>query len=171
MKKNKFLESNIKKMEGNLLAIGIEDNNLLQTINKNDKILNCDILSNNLTKGKNGKSGKKFYLSKLRKKFKKKRIDNLICDYDTLEEYLKTFIKDSIYITRGTIYFCTNNPEIIKKKYRRYLVGINEVKCTDKYVIIIDASKAKNNKIKEFIYQVIDSIVLIIDAITDLLLS
>jgi hypothetical protein len=171
MKKNKLLESNIKKMQGNVLAIGINDDNLLKAINKNNKILECNILSNNLNSNKKGKKNKKFYLSKLRKKFKKKKIDYLICDYKTLEDFLKTFIKDSIYITKGYIYFCTNNPELIKKKYLRYNIKLEEIKCSDNTVLIIDVSKAKNNKIKELYYQIIDGITYLIDIITELLLS
>ena len=91
-------------------------------------------------------------------------------DYDNIDEYLKTFIKDSIYITKEYIYFVTNN-DSIKKYYGRYKTNIRTIKCSDKYIYVIDTKEAKNNKIKELFYGVVDSVSRLIDIITNLLLS
>lgn len=171
MKKNKILETRIKKMSGNVLGIGINNKDVLKQINLNSKILECNILSNEFD-GDSGKGkGKKISITKIRKKFKKKRIDYLICDYEMLNDYLKSFIKDSIYITKGYIYFCTKNPEVIKRKYNRYHIKLEEIKCSDATILVIDVSKAKNNKIKELFYQIYDDISYLIDIVTNLLLS
>lgn len=174
MKINKLLVSNIKKISGNVLAIGDFKDDILSAIEKNTNIIECNILSNNMDKGEKGKSkgkNKKVQLNNLRKTFKKKAINYLICDYDKLNNYLKTFIKDSIYITKEKIYFCTNDEDKIVKKYNRYNTKIEIVECTDKKLVIIDTSQAKTNMIKDKCYFILDFIIETIDFITDLLLN
>ena len=171
MKKNSVLKSEIKNMYGNVLGIGNLDESIVNKLDSNKKIMICNILSNNSYE--NDEEGneklKKISISNLRK-FKKKRVNYLICDYSNIDKYLNTFIKDSIYITNNYIYFCTNNKKI-KKLYERYDITLKEVKCSDTNILIIDTSKAKNNYIKELIYKIIDFIEKIIDIITELLIN
>jgi hypothetical protein len=112
---------------------------------------------------------KKITLKKLRK-FKKKRVNYLLVNYDNIGEYLNSFIKDSIYITNDYIYFVTDNKKI-EKYYNRYNTDIKTIKCNNKNIYIINTKKAKNNKVKEFIYSVLDKFDKIVDIITNLLLS
>ena len=88
MKENIIKE--IKNMSGSLLGIGIDDISMLDAIENNDKIDLCYILSNG------GKTNKKFKLfkkgrtkkvniKKLKKYFRKKSIDNILCDYKVIK--------------------------------------------------------------------------------------
>ena len=171
MKKNSALNKEIKNMYGNTLIIGDIEEKLVKTLENNKKIKICNILGNKEydSDGESSKT-KKFRLTKLRK-FKKKKVNFLICDYNKIDNYLKTFIKDSIYITNDYIYFCTNKPSKIRKKYQRYNVEIKEINCVESTILIINTSRAKNNKIKEFIYNIIDFFENIIDIITEMLVS
>lgn len=169
MKKNSVLISEIKNMSGNVLGIGDFDNKIVEKLDKNNNITTCNILGNSDYTGEQTGRSKKMRLSKIRK-FKHKRIDYLIVNYKDIDKFLKTFIKDSIYITKQNIYFCSNNPKILKL-YNRYNVSIKTIKCSDENIYVIDTSKAKNNKVKEFIYRILDFFEFIIDVITELLLN
>lgn len=169
MKKNSALISEIKNMSGNVLGIGDFDNKIVEKLDKNDNITTCNILGNSDYDGENSGRCKKMHLSKIRK-FKHKKIDYLIVNYKDIDKFLKTFIKDSIYITKQNIYFCTNNSKILKL-YNRYDVSIKTIKCSDENIYVIDTSKAKNNKVKEFIYRIEDYFEYLVDVITEMLVN
>lgn len=170
MKKNSVLSKEIENMSGNVLGIGDFNKTLINKINKNINIINCNVLGNGESDDDVKTRVKKMRISNLRK-FKHKRINYLICNYDNINNHLKTFIKDSIYITKDYIYFCTNDIEYIKKLYNRYNVSIKEIKCSDQSILIINTKKAKNNKLKEMFYMIADSIEKAIEIITNLLQS
>ena len=169
MKKNSVLNKEIENMKGNVLGIGDFNKTLVNKINKNTNITNCNILGNGESDEEGKSRLKKMRISDIRR-FKHKKINYLICDYNKIDKYLKTFIKDSIYITKDYIYFCTNN-EIIKKLYNRYNVEIKEVKCSDTNILIINTKKAKNNRVKECVYLVVDTFDKFVEIITNLLQS
>ena len=142
------LKTVIKKLNGNVLGIGLSED-LTALIEKNDNITECNLL-NSYTKGKFKKSlfNKTIKIKKIRKVFKKKKIDYIICNYDEISNYLNTFVKDSIYINKGKLYFyCNIDVDLLKLKYGRYNVEINLI---DKKIIEIDTSSAKNNFFKDF---------------------
>lgn len=171
MKINKVLISKIKEMDGSLLGFGIKDDGVLEAIEKNNKITICNLLDEN-SKGKgSGKKNKKVRINNIRKVFKKKKTNHLICNYELLKKDLKTFISDSIYITKDNICFYTKEKDELIKKYSRYNTEIEEIKCSDGYVLMINVKKAKNNKIKELYYQIIDFFIKVGDLITEMLLS
>lgn len=164
------LSKEIKNMEGNVLAIGDFEENIIKQFIKNKKIIDCNIIGNSkaTVDYECGKS-KKVRLSKLRK-FKHKKINYLICNYD-IEKYLKTFIKDSIYITKDYIYFMTKKTTKLKELYNRYDVDIEETKLDKETLLKINVKKAKNNIFKEAFYSIIDFIKEVIELITNLLLG
>ncbi|MBP3765562.1 MAG: hypothetical protein J6G98_00080 [Bacilli bacterium] len=164
------LKKEIKVFSGNVLGIGDINDELVKKLNDNEAIYELNILSNkSYTIGNASGKGKKISIRNL-KKMKKKQVNYLLVDYDKIDEYINTFIKDSIYITHDYIYFVTNNKRI-KKLYNRYNVDISEIKCSDKTIYIINTKRAKNNAFKEFFYSIYDYITRIIDIITNLLLS
>lgn len=168
-----YLLKIVPKIQGNLLGIGISDPKILKKIDQNTKITTCNLLDDinqNDSSKKQGKQ-KKINFNKLRKIFKKKKIDYLIVDENIIKDKDKNFISDSIYITKNTIIYLTSDKEKIAKKYSRYNTKIEEIKCLDKYVLKINVENAKNNKIKEKIYQIVDFLNYIIDIITELLLN
>ena len=164
------LKKELKLFSGNVLGIGDINDEIVNLLNENNNITELNILSNkSYNMGDRSGKGKKLSIRNLRK-MKKKHINYLLVDYDKIDEYINTLIKDSIFITHDYIYFVTNNKKI-KKLYNRYDVDISEVKCSDKTIFIINTNRAKNNKFKEFFYSIIDFITHIIDIITNMLLS
>lgn len=173
MKINRVLISKIKQMEGSLLGFGLNDN-LTKYIDKNDNIHVCNLIDN-ISKGEksSGKS-KNIKVSKLRKKFKKKRTDYIISNYEIIEKFLDKFITDSIYLAKNKVYIYLKESETkdkVVKKYKRYKTIIATVKCDDGYVLEIDVSRAKNNILKEFLYKILDFFTECCDIITYLLLN
>jgi len=172
---NKELIKIIKTFEGNVLGIGIKEN-LLEIIDKNEKILNCDILSNEIkTNGKSKKrklfGNKSININKIRKKYKKKKIDYIICEYETISEYMRKFVKNSVYINKNKLYFYGNVDLDVIKRYNRYNTKIDIKKYKDSYIVEIDNTKAKNNFIKDFLYLMKDTITFVIEIIGDSLMG
>ncbi len=170
MKKDKVLLSEIKDFSGNVFGIGDINDELVDALNKNKKVKELNILSNKeYSVGSGDGKNKKISIRNI-KKLKKKRVNFLLVDYNNIDDYLKTFIKDSIYITKDYIYFVTDNKKI-KKYYSRYNTSIREIKCSDKTIYVVDVKKAKNNKVKEFFFSIVDYIDRGIELITNMLLS
>lgn len=170
MKKNKALLSEIKNFSGNVLGIGDISDDIVDSLNKNDKVIELNILSNkDYNIGTGSGKGKKLSIRNLRK-LKKKRVNYLLVDYKNIDEHIKTFIKDSIYITKDYIYFVADNKKI-KKYYNRYKTDIKEITLTDGLIYVINTKNAKNNKFREFYYSIVDSIDSLVELITNLLLS
>jgi len=118
-----YLLNQVKNMEGSLLGIGITSEKLKKAIQNNNKITICNLLEEN-TKG----IGKKKFsilnkprtinIKKIKKIFKKKRVDNIICNIDTIKKFQKTFIRDSVYINKNKLYIYGNKEDLenIKEK-------------------------------------------------------
>lgn len=174
MKINDYLNTNIKKMSGNVLGIGIDQPKLLDSLKLNKNITECNLLDSYSKTSGTGGRGKKVRLSKLRKKFKKKNVDYFICRYESVPDIIDILIRDSIYISKNYIYiygFDKEKLEKIKKKYNRYKVDIEKVKCSDGIVLKIECSKAKNHFLKEKKYKMIDFFGDIIEIVTELLIN
>lgn len=177
MKVNSNIKKYIKNMDGNLLGIGIKDESILKEIESNKKIINCDLLNsiNKTIKFKSKrKLKKKIYIKKLRKKYKKNNIDFLIVNIEEVDNYLKFFIKDSIYITSNNIYYFIPKEydvDIIIKRYKRYTSDIELIKCDDGIILKINTINTKNNFFKDKIYFIIDTLNNIIDLIADILIA
>lgn len=173
---NKELIKSIKQMNGKIIGIGISEQKILDTIDKNDSILMCDLLNSNISSNNNstGKKSKTFYINKLRKKYKYKKINNIICNVEEIDKYLKTFIKDSIYINKDEIYFYSlkkyDSAKIINK-YNRYNTNIEKINCSDGLIIKINTKQAKNNYIKDKLFYIKDSFEILADIIGDILAS
>ena len=163
------LKTIVKKLSGNVLGIGLSED-LTTLIENNNNIIECNLL-NSYVKGKFKKSffKKTIKIKKIRKVFKKKKIDYIVCNYDEISNYLNTFVKDSIYINKGKIYFYGNiDIDLLKLKYGRYDVKINLV---DKKIIEIDTSLAKNNFFKDNYYRLVDFKNHLIEIIGDVLMN
>ena len=159
----------IKNLDGKVLGIGLNET-LTKEIEENDKIIECNLL-NSYVKGKNKFSlfSKTINIKKIRRKFKKKNIDYIICNYDEICKYFNTFIKDSIYINNKTIYYFGNiDLELLKYRYGRYKTNIN---IKNRSLIEIDTSNAKNNFFKDFYYRIIDFKDRMIEIIGDILMN
>lgn len=163
----------IKQMNGRLLGVGIKNPKVLDQIHENSKIISCDLLDE-LEKGTSGSSKgkkiKKINLNQIRKQYKKKQINFLIVDEKMIQD-VKTFVKDSIYITNTKIIYILDDDSKIEKKYKRYKTKIEMLECLDGKLLMVDVTKAKNNKIKEFFYEILDYFLLLEEWITNLLIN
>lgn len=180
---NKLIKKELTKIindcSGKLLGIGLNDRELLKKIENNKKIVVCDLLSNNAIGINNKKvessKGKNISIKSLKRIFGKKKINNIICDYQHIEKYLKTFVKDSIYITKGsiTIYgkISTDDVNSLINKYKRYNIQAEITKENDNYLIRLEIGKCKTNKIKDGYYWLIDEISDLGEIISDLLVG
>lgn len=169
-----MITEKIKKLKGSVLGFGLSKN-LMKEIKKNKNIVKCDLIDSDvLGDAEETKRIKKFHIKNLRSKFKKKRINYIICNYESILKYQDKFVKDSIYLTNDTVIIYNLNKEqkaLLNKKYNRYKTNINIIENKNKYIMEIDTSKAKNNKVKELYYSVIDFIIKIDSIITELLVN
>ena len=167
----------IKKMEGTTLGIGIDDEKLKDEIEKNDKITTCYLLeetsSFNKKKMRLFQRSKKVNIKKIKKVFKKKRIENLICNYKTINPFSKTFVRDSVFINKGKLYIYgkDENYEQIINKYKRYTSDIKIEKEKDEFLIIINNQETKNNKLTDIKYWWQDTLNSIADILTNILVN
>ncbi len=169
----------VKKMDGSLLGIGIEKEKILDEINKNDKILTCFLLENNKkgVKSKLSFSGrrKKANIKKLKKTFGKKRLNNVICNYEYSKKFMRQFVPGSVSVNNGKLYlYGTINEEELEgtlKKYNRYTSDVEIKKIKDQYLIIVNNENTKNNFFKDKLYSIKDLGEKFIDILTNLLIN
>ena len=167
----------IDKIDGSLLGIGIDDETMLEKIENNDKINLCYILSNN-----NGKEGKKFKLfkkgrnkkvniKKLKKYFRKKSIDNIICDYRVIKKFSRSFISGSVYINKNKLYIYgdINDLKNLKERYERYTKEIELIKNNKTFLLIVDNKSTKSKLFKDSFYKIVDFLSDSLDYLTDFL--
>ncbi len=165
-------------MQGTVLGIGNLSAKITAAIEKNEHILNCYLLevpSRGLRKKKLKlrQRSKTVNIKKIRKVFKKKRIDNIICHYETIKDFLKTFIRDSVYITKGTIYIYGEKADLEKliKRYNRYTQNIEVQEKEDVFVLTIDIQNAQNHKFKDMAYWWADTLEAFVDFMTIILVN
>lgn len=167
-----------KVVSGDVLGIGV-DETISEILQQNERVLNCNLL-NSFSKTENSKQEKKqrlkkIRIKKIRKVFKKKKVDFIICNIDEIKKYLKTFIKDSIYINKDILYIYNIEDEELKKelikKYKRYNVKIEELKDNKKTILKIDNKLSKTNIFKDTFYLIIDTLIQLLNIISDILLN
>lgn len=174
------LEELIKKCEGNVLSVCLDDK-LINLLNDNKKVNLYSIESNtNVSFFKKKKSkrstnkGKNINIKKLRKYLNKNSVDYMFCNMNEMFSYYKYFIKDSIYLNRKTLYIYANNDidkELLIKNYSRYNT---KIECTDYkngYILTIDNKNSKTNLFKDILYLIKDTLYNIAEAIGNLLIS
>ena len=161
------MKEEIRKLKGNLLLIS-NDEKLMNLIEKNKNITESYVLSN-ISSSKKGKlkfKNKKIQINKIRKYFKKKSIDNIIVDYSLIKKYISCFVKNSIYLNKGNLYFY-NLDEDIDYKYKRYNVEIEK----NKNFMKIDNTKSKNKFINDNYYIFKDKKDKLLDILSDFITS
>lgn len=170
---NNFLNKTVKEIEGNLLGIGIDNQQILNSISKNKNIRVCNLLDSVSKEIGKGKTHNKVKISKLRKKFKKKKNDYMIINLDTVRPFIKKIVPDSIYLNKKYLYIYDKNLtnlDNIKKYYSRYDKALEEIKCKDGIILKI-CTNCNTNFLKEFIFKISNFIYDIFNLITELLLD
>lgn len=169
-----------KNIDGNIITIGLEYKTVINELDKNKQINNFYSMEFNgkkrsKNKEKNRKKRKTISIKKIRKIFKKKRIDYIICNSEDINRFLRTFIRDSVYINKKKLYIYGNKKnidfELIEKRYKRYNTTINITEYDQYFLIEIDNTNAFNNFFKDLFYSIIDILYLIYNIIGDLLIS
>ncbi len=164
------MKEKIKNIKGNLLLIS-NDEELIDIASKNKNIDESYTLSS-INKSKNQKKlklgNKKIQINKIKRYFNKKSIDYIIVDFKLIKDFLPKFVKNSVYLNRGFLYFYNLEKENeIVKKYQRYKAEIKE----NKEYIEINNKNTKNNIIKDNYYIFKDKSDKILDKLSDLLTS
>lgn len=167
-----------KCLSGNVLGIGV-DEKITEILEQNDLVTNCNLLNSYTKETNNPKTEKqkpkKIRIKKLRNIFKKKKVDFIICNIEEIKKYLKTFIKDSIYINKNILYIYNIKDEELKeeliKKYKRYNTKIEELKDNNTTILKIDNKDAKTNIFKDYMYLIVDSFISLSNIISDLLIN
>lgn len=170
----------IENLKGSMIGIGLEEQALLDAIEKNDAIYECSLLDS-LEIPEEGKKKKrtrrKRYLAirKMRKKFKKKKHNIMLINYPYISLYLKTVIRDTIYITNQDIYIYGIQEEeelsLLKSRYSRYDVTIDIQKRKKGYLMIIHVGDAKTHPILDRFYFIMDTITNGINLFSDFLVN
>lgn len=169
-----------KDLNGNIITIGLENKTVVDELAKNSKINSLYSMEFNGKKRskkheKGSKKSKTVSIKKIRKIFKKKRIDYIVCNIKDVERFLRTFIKDSIYINKKKLYIYGDKNsfdiDIIEKRYKRYNVKINITEYHKEFLVEIDTTNAYNNFFKDSFYSIIDILCSIYNVIGDLLIS
>lgn len=166
----------LKNLRGNLIGIGIEEEKYLQIIEENNNIEECNLLNSTLIDHEELGTGKTKFLPirKLRRRFKKKQTNAMLIHFAHIEPYLKTFIRDSIMITKEEIciYHLTSDQlEQVKKRYHRYTVTFKEEKKDDDIILFINTSSSKTWFLKNWFYFIIDTLENGMELLSDLLVN
>ncbi len=160
----------IPKLKGEVLIVGLDYEEFDELICKNKNINYCDFLNFTNKKKKSGKDGQVVNIRKLRKKYKSKKFNYIIVDINDIKDYLKYFIKDSIYLGKNKIYVFNNNENVLKM-YKRYDVTIKTKKIKNDNYLDIDVSHATNKIIIDKVYFIFDTLINLLDKISDILVS
>lgn len=174
------LKNVCKEISGNVITIGVDYKTVLDELDKNEKIVNLYSMQfkgrkKSKKKEKSKKRDKIVSIKKIRKIFKKKRIDYIICNIEDINRFLRTFIRDSVYINKEKLYIygSKNNIdlELIEKRYNRYNVIINVTEYDKEVLVEIDNTKAFNHAFKDIFYNIADILYSIYNTIGDLLIN
>lgn len=169
--KNELI-SEIKKLQGFVLGIGLDDT-LQDAIYENENIHKCDLMEN-MQRGK-GSSAKGFTKSisiyQLKKKYKKNKIDFIICNLEDIDIYMKYFLRDGTYIVKQKIYLygplSDTEKEALQERLQRYDFCITYKQKKNQSLFILE--KKECHYLKNYLYFVQDSISSYLDKISSIL--
>ncbi len=167
---NKELEKIIKQLNGNLIGIGINEEKLINLIEKNKNILECNLLDCFEKDSKSKIKNKKLKIKKLRKKFRKRKTKYLICNFDRIKDIQNKIIYDSIYICNNEIILYDNSKNELENLLRRYnrYSDIEIIKCKDGNIYKIFIKK-NISFFNEIFNKTKDEVINIVDFISNLL--
>lgn len=176
-----YLSELFASLTGKAIVIGVKDKKLLKILEDSKILKQCHFLnSESPFEQKKSKWSLRRHanisVDKFRKIFKKKRISTIVCDIKEMKHLLKTFAGDSVYICKGKIYYYGTSKKqldipLLKEKYHHYKVTYEEVELKNAYVLIIDVSKAKTNRLKQLWYRAKELFNSTGDAISDFLVN
>ena len=159
------LEKVLKKLKGSILIIGYDDNDkMVKELRENKDIIQLYTLNNKRSNSVFSKNSKKKRLNKsktisikkLKKELKKDKFDYILCNFEVILPFFRSFVKNSILVADKNIFMYVSNDdydyEEISKRYTRY--GCEVVKTFVKTEALFEI-KTENIKIpfiKKFLY-------------------
>lgn len=176
----KRIIDDINTFKGNILCIGVDNDKILSNLKKNKNIglfeLNRGTSNKIFGKRKiNDNNGKSIPIKKFRKVFKKKSLDYIIINLNSVYDYQKYIASNVVYLCKKKVYIYGTsdiiNSSYVARKYKRYNTKIECIDDSNNYCVIVDCSCAKYNWFKEKFYIIIDSFINLGDMITYFLTS
>ena len=175
---NKKLIDIINNLKGSLLGIGFEESSILDAIENNENIHTCylmtakSIKSKKFSMTKHGRN-KKINIKKIRKYFKKKSINTIICNYKTIQKFQKSFVPNSVYLNSEDLYIYGTKEELtlLKEKYQRYTNEIQFISLEEDTILKINNQNTKTNFFKDSYYKIKDTASEVTELLTDLLIN
>lgn len=167
---NKELEKIIKKLNGNLIGIGIKEEKIIKLIEKNQNILECNLLDCFENDLKSKTKNKKLKIKKLRKKFGKRKTNYMICNFERIKDIQNKIIYDSIYICNNEIIIYDSSKKELENLLRRYnrYSDIETIKSENGNIYKIHIKK-NISFFNEIFNKMKDEIINIVDFISNLL--
>lgn len=163
----KTLINDSANFTGNILCVGVTDDKLLNSLNRlsGANIFTVDRAPKRKLFFKRRKvktnNSKNVNIKKLRKTFKKKSIDYMVCDLNEMYEYFKYILGDSVIINKKALYIYGQSkhidPKILSNRYKRYGASVKVEIENDSFLIIVDNKKSKTNWFKNKFYVIIDT--------------
>ena len=156
-----MLNDEIKKLQGNVVCIGVNNKKLLKLLKSNNKIGLYELVRykksglfshKRRVKMPDGKSVK---IKKFRRLFKKKSINHLLIDLNNIFDYYKYIAAKGTIIIYGESDYL--NASLVAQKFRRYTKNITTKQNGNKYCVIVDASDTKYRWLKDKYYIIIDT--------------
>ena len=107
------------------------------------------------------------------KYFKKKSLNTIVCNFDIIKKFQRSFVPNSVYLNNGTLYIYGQKKELenLKLKYQRYTKDISIEKADDFYIMKINNQNTKNNFFKDTFFKIKDFGSDVIELITDILIN
>jgi len=155
-----------KNAFGKILLLGEFSPQFLKQLSNKKDVSFCDHLQLSVKKklGLRIDSKKEIVnIKKLRKKYRDKFFDNIFINYETVDQFDKYWVRDSIFLCQGKIYITNYNQRVIRK-YARY-----NVKITKEESLIVEAGDVKPSFFQKIKHYVQDSIEQLFDYISDFL--
>ncbi len=160
----------VKTFTGNVLCLGVHEDSVLKNLGYNTKASVYTIERNFkkgiFSRGKKAKvaqdeKGKKINMKKLRKTFKKKSVDYIVCDISEIYDYFKYFIYDSVVINKKKLYLYGNSkyidPQELAKRFKRYHANAVVSSVDNEFIIAVDNEFSRGNWFKAKWYVIIDT--------------
>lgn len=156
-----------KKLDGKVVCVGVKDREILSALSRNSNadIFTIDRIIYKSLFFKNKKAylpdGKKINMKNIKKVFKKKSVDYVICDLNEIYEYFKYFLSNSVIINKKTLYIYGTSrfidPKVLASRYHRYGATTETIIDGDEFIIIVDNSTSKTNWFKDKWYLMVDT--------------
>ena len=107
----------------------------------------------------------------MKKFFKKKSIDNVLCDYNVIKKFSRNFMGGSVYINKGKLYIYGNIQDLknLKERYERYTKDVELIKNSKSFILIVNNQKTRSTAFRDSIYKMTDFFNDSLDYLTEIL--